>query len=187
MQLLKSLGFRATLLLIAAAVVALGAWLSFPIPGTDIPQTGQTVAVLALGGLLGARLGTASVLLYLLLGALGLPIYSDGGSGWSVLFGSSVGYFFGFVVAAGLMGALCARTPAQWVGKISVLVAAMALGHGVILLCGFIGLSLNTDPMTAWQQGVQPFLYGGLVKSVIATMLILMVEPIKPQLKAQFQ
>ncbi len=176
-----------TLLLpfLAALFVGLSAWLSFPIPGTDIPQTGQTVAVLAVGALLGARQGPLAIGLYLLLGAVGLPLYSDGGSGWSVLFGSSVGYFTGFVLAAALMGVLAKHTTPALPLKALQLLIAMLLGHVVILLCGFAGLALQVDTATAWQQGVVPFVYGGLVKSVIAAALVLLIQPLAPVLRLQ--
>ena len=170
-------------LLLGALFVALGAWISFPIPGTDIPQTGQTMAVLVVGALLGPRLGALTVVLYLLLGAVGLPIYSDGGSGWDALFGPTMGYFLGFVLAGGAMG-----WTARWLGdlpwlKAVLLFAAMLLGHALILLCGFFGLALLMDADAAWTQGVAPFVYGSLVKSLIATLLVVLVEPLHPVLR----
>ena len=172
-------------LFLGALFVAFGAWFSFPIPGTEIPQTGQTVAVLATGALLGTRLGALAILCYLLLGALGLPFYSDGGSGWDALLGPSVGYFTGFVLAAALMGWV-----ARWLGDIQwlkalMLLAAMLLGHLLILICGFLGLSLLMDAGAAWSQGVTPFVYGALVKSLIAALLVMMVEPLRPVLSKQ--
>ena len=167
-------------LTLAALFIAFAAWLSFPIPGTNIPQTGQTVAVLTVGALLGPGLGAAAVVLYLLLGALGLPVYSDGGSGWSVLFGSSVGYFGGFVVAAALLGFISKSASRFLALKTVQLLIAMLVGHGVILLCGFVGLAAEAGVATAWEQGVAPFIYGGVIKSIISVLLILMVEPLRP-------
>lgn len=83
--------------LLGAAAIAVGAWFSLSVPGTEVPQTGQFIAVLVCGALLAMRGGALAVAFYLLLGALGLPIYSDGGAGWGVLFGGKAGYFAGFV------------------------------------------------------------------------------------------
>jgi biotin transport system substrate-specific component len=181
----RTLVSQSIVALLAALFVGLSAWFSFPIPGTDIPQTGQTVAVLAVGALLGARTGSAAIALYLLLGAIGLPVYSDGGSGWSVLFGASSGYFAGFVLAAALLGTLTSRSSNSIAIKAVQLFAAMVIGHVLILFCGFLGLSLQSGFMTAWEQGVVPFLYGGFVKSVIAMLLVLLVQPLAPALRLQ--
>jgi len=175
------------ILTLAALFVAFGAWLSFPIPGTDIPQTGQTVAVLTVGALLGPRLGAAAIVLYLLLGAIGLPVYSDGSSGWSVLFGSSVGYFGGFVAAAALLGFIGKRASHSLAMKTGQLLLAMFTGHGIILLCGFFGLATEAGFVTAWEQGVAPFIYGGVIKSIISVLLILMIEPLRPMLRLEFK
>lgn len=184
---LVSTAFQSVLLtpILAALFVAFGAWLSFPIPGTDIPQTGQTVAVLTVGVLLGPRLGPAAIILYLLLGAIGFPVFSDGGSGWSILFGSSVGYFLGFVVAAALLGLLGKKTSQSLVVKSGQLLLAMIAGHGIILLCGFFGLAAEAGVTIAWEQGVAPFLYGGLIKSFISVLLLVMIEPLRPVLRLQ--
>lgn len=172
-------------LLLAAVFVSLSAQLSFPIPGTHIPQTGQTLAVLAVGALLGARLGALAILLYLLFGVLGLPVYSDGASGWAVLFGSSKGYFMGFVVAAALVGWIVRQLENALLLRTALLLAAMLMGHFVILLCGFLGLAWDVGIDTAWAQGVVPFVYGGLVKSVITLFLVLLVEPLRPVISSQ--
>src|SRR5215211_2856579 len=67
--------------------VALAAQVSFDIPGTPVPITGQTFAVLLVGATLGALLGLASLGLYLFVGALGAPIYADANHGWEILSG----------------------------------------------------------------------------------------------------
>lgn len=174
-------------IVLAAALVALCAQFSFPIPGTEIPQTGQTVAVLVCGALLGARLGAAALALYLLAGVVGLPVYSDGGSGWSALTGGSAGYFAGFVLAAAAMGMLHnnlqSRKNALWM---LYSLGFMLLGHLIILLGGWLWLSIDAGWSGAYRSGVQPFYYGGLVKSVLATAIIALTWqiPMKWRLRA---
>lgn len=164
--------------LAGALAVAIGAWFSFPVPGSDIPQTGQTIAVLVAGALLGPHRGALALVVYLLLGAMGLPVYSDGGAGWAVLLGSSAGYFIGFVAAAAVTGYLLARKS----GNVLRVLACMLLGHGVILALGWAWLALALGPYVALQQGVSPFVYGGLVKSVLATVLVAVYTLIMPRL-----
>lgn len=155
--------------IIAAAGISAGGWLSFPIPGTDIPQTGQTVAVLLVGALLGPLRGSMAVVLYLLAGLVGLPVFSDGGAGWTVLSGPSAGYFVGFLLAAAAVGALL--KPARHADFL-LTSAVFVAGHGLILLAGWMWMSLESGPGQAFSRSVTPFLYGSLVKSLLAAALL---------------
>src|SRR5919201_3588935 len=86
-------GFLTDVLLVLAGTgfVALAAQVSFELPFTPVPITGQTFAVLLVGASLGALLALASLGLYLFVGALGAPIYADGRGGWDVLTGPTGG------------------------------------------------------------------------------------------------
>ena len=174
-------------IVLAAVLVALCAQFSFPIPGTDIPQTGQTVAVLVCGALLGARLGALALILYLLAGLLGLPVYSEGGSGWTALTGGSAGYFAGFVLAAAAMGVLHVNLQRKKKAlRVLYSLGFMLAGHLLILLCGWLWLSIDAGWSGAYRSGVQPFYYGGLVKSVLATIVVALSWqlPLKWRLRA---
>src|SRR3954453_1386772 len=93
----------AALILGGALLTAVGAQIAIDVPPSPVPITGQTLAVVLAGAALGSRRGAASQALYLLLG-LFLPVYAGGTSGGHVVWGSSGGYLFGFVIAAGLVG-----------------------------------------------------------------------------------
>ena len=69
-------GIRASAVVLGAALVAAAAQIAVPLPGTPVPMTLQPLAVLLVGGLLGARLGAASMVLYLALGTAGLPVFT---------------------------------------------------------------------------------------------------------------
>ena len=86
-----------------ALLTALFAQIAINVPGSPVPITGQTLAVGIVGASLGARRGASSLALYALLG-LFLPFYSEGSSGWDVIWGASGGYIIGFIVAAGVIG-----------------------------------------------------------------------------------
>ena len=92
-----------------ALLTAVAAQITIPLPWTPVPVTGQTFAVLVAGAALGWRRGAASQLLYVAMGAVGLPFYADGASGWDGLSGATGGYLVGFVIAAALVGALAER------------------------------------------------------------------------------
>ena len=156
---------------IAASIllIALSARISTAIPGTTVPQSAQTLAVLLVGGFLGARLGSLALLGYLAFGALGAPVFADGASGWTHLFGPTSGYLLGFVLAAALVGWSADRGKLYRIG--STLVVMLA-GHAVILGAGWLGLVRSLGPTAAFAAGVAPFLVGGLVKSVLAAGII---------------
>jgi biotin transport system substrate-specific component len=137
---------RAVVLVTAgAAITAASAQLSFKMPWTDVPYTGQTAAVLLVGTALGWRLGAASMLLYLLIGAAGGPVFSDGAHGIEQIFGFTGGYLVAFVIAAGLVGRLAElgwdRSPASTA-------ALMVLGNLLIYAIGVPVLAIVTQ-MTA--------------------------------------
>ena len=92
-----------------ALLTAAAAQVRISLPFTPVPITGQTFAVLLAGASLGSMAGGASQLLYVALGAVGLPFYADGTSGWEVVQGATGGYLIGFLAAAVLVGWLADR------------------------------------------------------------------------------
>src|SRR5438445_10475712 len=102
----SSLLTQAALVVAGTLLVAGAAQISFPLPFTPVPITGQTFAVVLVGASLGAVRGTASLMLYLWLGVAGAPIYAHHDHGWSVITGSSGGYIVGFVLASAVTGYL---------------------------------------------------------------------------------
>src|SRR2546423_5432527 len=101
-------GVRALATVLGAIVVAAAAQVSVPLPGTPVPMTLQPMAVLLVGGLLGARLGALSMILYLALGAAGLPVFTPTVPllGFARLFGPTGGYLLAYPVAAYAVGAI---------------------------------------------------------------------------------
>ena len=97
---------RAIAVGLGAIVVALAAQVVVPVPFSPVPMTLQPLAVLAVGGLLGAAGGLSALVLYLLLGILGLPVFAGGGSGAWHLMGPTGGYLLAFPIAAAVTGAL---------------------------------------------------------------------------------
>ena len=94
------------LILAGTILIAVGAQISFVIPGNVVPITGQTFGVLVAGGALGFRRGIAATLLYLILGIVGLPFFALSKTGIDVVLGATGGYLIGFVVAAAIVGRL---------------------------------------------------------------------------------
>jgi biotin transport system substrate-specific component len=167
----SSLVTDVALVLAGTGFVALAAQVSFDIPGTPVPITGQTFAVVLVGASLGALLGLASLGLYLFVGALGAPIYAEGQHGWDVLTGPTGGYIVGFVLAAIVTGWLAQK---RWDRRFSSAVAAMLTGNVLVYAVGLPWLAIDqdlgfTDTMTA---GLAPFIPGDLLKLYLAAALL---------------
>ena len=168
-----ALGRRLIEIAIGAAVVALAAQVAVPVPLSPVPMTLQPLAVLAVGGLLGAAGGVAALVLYLVLGMVGLPVFAGGAAGAVHLIGPTGGYLLAFPVAAGIVGALLGRSS----GVLRVLLAC-ALGMVVIHVGGVAQLALlGGDPALAFRVGFVPFLTGDLLKVGLAAALILGLRP----------
>ncbi|MGD9996101.1 MAG: biotin transporter BioY [Ilumatobacteraceae bacterium] len=157
--------------LLTAGLAQLELRLSF----TPVPITGQTLGVLLAGGALGARRGALSQSLYWVLGLAGLPFYAGGDRGWENGTGTTLGYFVGFVVAAGLIGYLAERRQDR---NLATSLSAMALGSVVIYVCGAgwlahdLGIPVATGEANAIAYGVTPFLIGDLIKLALAGALL---------------
>ncbi len=147
-----------------AALTALAAQVAIPLPFSPIPLTLQTFAVVLVGASLGTLRGVASMLLYLLVGLAGAPVFSHGTSGWG---GASFGYVLGFVVAALVVGQLAerglTRTPLRTAG-------VMVLGNLAIYAVGVPWLMnvAHVDLPKALALGVVPFLIGDAIKVAVA-------------------
>lgn len=155
----------------AAALTALSAQIALPVPGSPVPVTGQTLAVLLTAAALGPMRGALGQLLYLMAALVGLPVLAQGASGAHAVFGATAGYLLGFVVAAAVVGRLAkggwSRTPVR-------VFASYAVGSVVIYLFGATVLALVTGQGMGWavQKGVLPFLAGDAMKALLAAGLL---------------
>ena len=161
----------------AAAVVAftgltaLAAQFSFRIPPIEVPFTLQTGVVLLAGGVLGANRGSISQVLYVFLGAIGLPVYAEASAGLDVITGATGGYLLGFVAAAWLVGRLAERRHDR---QVVTGFGAFSLGSLVIYGFGVFGLMVNLDLSfgQAVAGGVVPFVFWDLLKALAAGVVL---------------
>ena len=156
-----------------ALLTAAAAQVTIPIPGTPVPITGQTFAVLLAGAALGPWAGAGSQAIYWTLGALGLPFYSEASGGWEAATGATAGYLVGFIVAAWVVGALAEKGQDRNVWSA---IPAFLAGNAVIYLFGVTWLLYSVDAFTtlgeALAAGFTPFVVGDLVKIVLAGLLL---------------
>ena len=167
---------RAVLLALAGSVLlTLSAKLK--VPFHPVPMTMQTMVVLVLGVAYGSRLGAATVALYLLQGAIGLPVFADTperGVGIAYMAGPTGGYLAGFLAAAWLAGAIGQ-------GGLLRLAAAMLAGHAVIFAFGLAWLATAIGVEKAWLVGVAPFLLATLLKSALGVALVVGLKAWAPR------
>jgi biotin transport system substrate-specific component len=162
---------------LGAAVVAASAQVVVPVPFSPVPMTLQPLAVLAVGGVLGAAGGASALVLYLALGMLGLPVFAGGGAGLGHVLGPTGGYLLAFPAAAAVAGALA--TP-NADGRTSLLraLAGCTLGLLVIHAGGLAQLAaLGLDPARALRVGFVPFFTGDLLKVGLAAAIIVVLGP----------
>ena len=158
---------------LAALLVSVAAQVVVPLALTPVPFTLQPLAVLVVGGVLGARRGAAALALYLAMGLVGLPVFAAGGSGVARLMGPTGGYLLAFPVAAAATGALAGAQP----GLVRALFAC-AVGMVLIHIGGTAQLAaLGGDAGAAYRLGFVPFLTGDLLKIGLAAAVMVLAGP----------
>ena len=147
--------------LAVAGAVAIGAQLRFPIPGTPVPVTLQTVPVLLAPFAVGRCRATAGMALYVLLGILGTPLFAG-----SAGIGATFGYLLGFMVAPSL------------IMRFERPVAGLLAGFAVIYGCGMAWLAFWAELsfVQALMMGVVPFIPGAVLKGMAAHSLVPIVR-----------
>jgi biotin transport system substrate-specific component len=155
--------------------IAAMAQISIPVPGSPVPVTGQTLAVLLIGTTYGAAMGAATFATYLLAGIAGAPIFAPSATsanhGIDRLLGATGGYLFGMLVASLLLGYLADRKADQ---KFVTSFPALLLGDAVIFTFGLLWLHASLD--LSWSAtiaaGLTPFILGEALKiAIVATSL----------------
>lgn len=159
-----------TLLITIAAKINVPVW--------PVPVTLQGLAIAALAAAFGARIGVATVALYLLEGAMGLPVFATGG-GLPYLIGPTGGFLLGFLVMAGIIGYAADRGASS---KPLTLFGAMLVGEVALFAIGFawlLTLSGNAQWIdqtnvvaSAWAKAVQPFIVWDILKMALAALTV---------------
>ncbi|HSO09394.1 MAG TPA: biotin transporter BioY [Desulfoprunum sp.] len=165
---------RLVLASLLAALIAVGGYIVIPVG--PVPIVLQNLFVLVAALLLGSRWAAASVAVYLLAGACGLPVFAGGGGGLGHLFGPRGGYLFGFLIAAWVVGRISELSRQRPVAEI----VAMVVGSLIIYAVGvpwlqlILGLSLGK----ALAVGMYPFIPGDIIKIIAAYIIVKSVRPL---------
>ncbi|NLM24768.1 MAG: biotin transporter BioY [Firmicutes bacterium] len=161
-----------------AALTAIGGFISVPIPFSPVPITLQITFTAMAGLVLGSRYGALSQLIYLLLGALGLPVFSNRTGGFAMLYGPTAGFLWGFVICAFVIGLIQEKRKFTQPGAIFL---TQVIGLIITYFCGVIGLMLvlKFNALQAFSTGVAPFILLDTIKLVIATLLVIRLQKAK--------
>ncbi len=164
-----ALAYDVSVVMAGSLFIALCAQWAVPLPFSPVPVTGQTLAVLLVGALLGSRRGSLSVLAYLGQGVVGLPVFAGGAAGAARLAGPTGGYLLGFVAAAWVVGMLAEQ---GWDRRGGTTLLAMLLGNAAIYACGLPWLAHFVGIDRVLALGLLPFIPGDLWKLLLATLLL---------------
>ncbi len=157
---------------LAAALMVLCAWVAIPGP---VPFTLQTFGVFVTAGLLGEKKGSAAVLIYILLGAIGIPVFSGGRGGVGIIAGETGGYIIGFLPAVFVGGILCKKNRNSMAWICFSLTASLVICYitgGVWAFCMFFSANPVAGAVTVLSKHILSFIIPDVLKLVLAAFLI---------------
>ncbi len=178
-----------------AALTAICSFITIPLGFTPIPVNLGTLAVFLTGGLLGRKYGVVSIIVYVLLGAAGVPVFSGFRGGISVLAGPTGGYIIGYIAAVFVIGAIIDRymkrayenrrngRTASYAAETLFLALAMVCGLTICYALGtaWFMISTGTPLWASLVSCVFPFLIGDAIKIAAAALLVRKLRPIIDQ------
>ncbi|OAA90206.1 biotin transporter BioY [Clostridium ljungdahlii] len=148
-----------------AAIISILGYIIVPLPFSPIPITGQSLAVMIAGCILTPVQAGLSMLIFLFLGCIGIPVFSGGRAGIGILVGKSGGYFIGYLIGAVVISILTRKNKSV----VNMLLACLLGGIGVVHFLGaeWLGFITNIGMKKAFIIGSLPFLPGDLLKAIV--------------------
>lgn len=157
------------------ALIIIGGYISVPIPIGPVPIVLADFFVMVTGLFLGWKYGLVSTALYLVLGALGLPVFAGGGAGLASLFGPTGGFLFGYLLVVTSIGFIAGKLKAS----IATYLIALIIGNVFLYVAGvsWLKVAANMSWAAALTAGLTPFLIGIIIKIVVAAALAQVLLP----------
>ena len=161
-----------TLVGMCAALMAIFSQLSIPLPFTSVPVTLQIFGLVVLSVIVGAKIATLSIIIFVLLGSIGLPVFANFSGGFGVIVGPTGGYIIGFIIMAFLIGYASSKQ-----NKILLFIAAY-IGVTADLLIGTLYLKIvaGMNLQSALIAGLYPFIIKDFITIAIAVLIGLKVK-----------
>ncbi len=160
---IKTAAYAAVPVIIVSLMIGILAQIKIPLPYSLVPFSGQVIGVLLAGGLLGKERGAIAVMLYLVEGALGMPVFAGGSSGIPILVGPHAGYLLSFPLEAFLFGWTLEQ---KWKYSFALLVPFVNLAFGTL------GLLLYMNAKQALAMGFYPFILVDIAKTLLVLSII---------------
>ena len=160
---------RIAMTALMTALMCIVAPISIPIPFSPVPVSMTTFVIFLSAYMLGTKQGTVSCIVYIMIGTIGLPVFSNFTGGVSKLFGPTGGYLAGYVFMALISGWFMQKGNYKKVFCLT----GMSLGTAVCYLIGTLWLKyqINTDIKTAFISGVAPFIIGDMFKIILVVVI----------------
>ena len=162
--------FKNVLVALFAALIVVGCYIRIPLP--PVPITLQTFFVILVGAACGWKMGLYSVLIYLFLGAIGLPVFTGGG-GLALLAGPTGGYLFGLIPAVIIAGMSVKKNSYVFTLLMLLLASISVYVPGLLQL----GISRGFSVADTFKYGLYPFIIGDLLKLVVAASVAKVIRP----------
>lgn len=158
------------------AILAVSAQIIIP---NAVPFTLQSLGVFLASAILGWKKGVLSVVIYVMVGAIGLPVFSGFQGGMGVLLGVTGGYIWGFIPTAFIVGIMCEKLGR----KKLVLILSMVIGLIMCYILGTVWYSVYTSTgfMSALAICVVPFIIADIIKIAVAVMIVSKLEKVAPK------
>lgn len=161
---------RMIVISLLASILSISAYISIPLPISSVPLTLQSLFLMVIALSMPISISFPSVGLYLLLGAIGLPVFSNGTSGLTILFGPTGGYLFGFLFSTLVIGYIKDKLDYFF----GYLLASILGGIVFVYALGVLGLMIVLDLSfdKAMAVGVTPFLPLDLIKAFVSSSFV---------------
>ena len=163
----KSLNLRMSVYCaLFTALIIIGAYISIPIPIGPVPIALADFFVMLTGLFMGGKYGLLTVILYLGLGTIGLPVFSSGGSGFAFLFGPTGGFLFGYLLLVATIGFITEKVKSSFTTDL----LALLFGNMLLFAMGitWLKVTLNMTWSAAIVAGLIPFIPGTVIKIIVA-------------------
>ncbi|MBM7615430.1 biotin transporter BioY [Alkaliphilus hydrothermalis] len=162
-----------TLVALFAAITAVCSQIAIPLPFSPVPFTLQVVAVCLAGGILGSKLGGLALIVYILMGAAGMPVFAQFKGGLQVLVGPTGGFLFSFPIAAFLIGFVMER-------KNSLVTSIASMMFALILIYGLGFVQFKFVTAMGWEKSfylvVAPYVVPDIIKIILTSAVVLSVN-----------